>query len=95
MKIIEQKTTKEALKERLDSIATKAGIEWHAQKAHRIAVASFFLDALGIINQKERDEMLTLFLKTPSSFGCNASSLGQSLGRPKAADIIASTFAGF
>lgn len=87
--------TKEAIKEKLEAIATKAGVEWHSQAVHKLAVAVVLLDLAGIKDQKKRDEVLKAWGETPASFGCNASALGQALGRPAAKAKIEAAFAGF
>jgi hypothetical protein len=95
MKTIE--TSKESIKANyLDKIAAKReGAEWHDQGTHKIAVAVWFLDAMEIKDQGERDKLLELWQKTPSSFGSNASALGQALGRPAAKAKLAEAFKGF
>lgn len=75
---------KEEIKSKyLDPIAGKMKSEWHKQSVHRAAVCAFILDSAGIKDSKERDKVFALWGSTPSSFGCNASALGQELGRPK------------
>ena len=88
-------TTKEGIKTYLETAAEKINQPWHAQQSHKVAVGMFTLDCLKITDQDTRNEFMKQFLATPSSFGCNASAMGQALGRPKAAkveDMIAANF---
>ena len=87
-------TTKEGIKTYLETAASKANVEWHSQQAHKLAVALFFLDCLGIDDQETRNAVGKQWMATPSAFGCNSSAMGQALGRPKAAKVEAS-FADF
>ena len=80
IKLPDMPTSKEALKGLLDKAATVLETEWHTQGAHKAAVAVWLLDCLEIKGEK-RKAVLELFDKTPSSFGCNSSAFGQSLGR--------------
>lgn len=95
MKIEQMDTTKEAVKSYLDDVASKAGIEWHSQAAHKIAVGMFFLDCLGVTEQADRDAVMKQWGATPSSFGANASAMAQQLGRESKANKTEKTFAGF
>lgn len=88
-------TTKEGIKAYLDEAATKINQPWHSQQAHKIAVGLFALDCLKIEDQEQRNEFMKQWSATPSSFGANASAMGQALGRPakaKAEDLIAVNF---
>ena len=87
--------SKEEIKEKLlDTIASKAKIEWHGQKCHKLATAIWWLDRMGVKEQAKRNEMLADWAETPSSFGTNCSALGQALGREANAKTTA-VFAGF
>ncbi len=87
-------TTKEDMKAQLDKVAAKTKLEWHSQAAHKIAVCLFILDSAEIKAQADRDAILKQFMATPSSFGCNASALGQALGRPTSAAKVETIFGG-
>ncbi len=88
--------TKEEIKDAyLDMISEKAKLEWHSQKAHKLAVALWFLDALEVKEQGERDKVLKAWAETPGSFGTNCSALGQALGRESGPSKTETTFAGF
>ena len=87
--------TKEAIKIVLETVATKAGIEWHSQQAHKMAVGIVAMDLAGLKDQAKRDTFMKAWLDTPASFGCNASAMGQALGRPSAKAKIETAFAGF
>lgn len=95
MKIVQMDTRKEAIKPRLEAIAKRKNTVWHSQDVHKIAVCAFILDSLGVSDQALRDEAMKQFLATPSSFGCNASALGQQLGRESAREKTEKLFAGF
>lgn len=95
MKVKQMDTTKEAVKrDYLDKVAEKIGEPWHSQAAHKLAVGVWFLDVLQITDQETRDEAMKQWQATPSSFGSNASALGQALGR-KATNKTEETFKGF
>lgn len=80
----ETKVKKEEIKSKLlEPIALKMKSEWHKQGVHKAAVGVFWLDLLGIKDPKEREKHMAAWAATPSSFGANASALGQELGRPK------------
>jgi hypothetical protein len=87
---------KEQIKEKyLDTIASKLKIEWHSQAVHKLAVGVYFLDLLGVKDEKKREEVLKAWHETPSAFGTNCSALGQALGRETTRAKIEKTFAGF
>ncbi len=81
MKVNQMDTTKEAVKTRLDKIATLANCEWHSQFAHKMAVCSFFLDMLEVKDQAIREQAAKQWLATPNAFGANASAMALALGR--------------
>lgn len=95
MKVEQMDTTKDGIKKYLEEAGTKISQQWHSQAAHKAAVGMFFLDMLGVTDQAERNEAMKQFLATPSSFGCNASAMGQALGRPKGASTTESINANF
>ncbi len=94
MKLQQMDTTKDAIKLSLESVAEKTGAEWHAQQTHKLAVALFFLDMLEITEQADRDAALKQWVATPASFGCNASAMGQALGRESGKTKLDKVFAG-
>ena len=95
MKVKQMETTKEAVKrDYLDKVAEKTGEQWHSQAAHKLAVGVWFLDMLQVADQATRDEAMKQWQATPSSFGSNASALGQALGR-KPTNKTEETFKGF
>jgi hypothetical protein len=88
--------TKETIKTTyLDPIAKKQEMQWHQQEVHKLAAAVWILDKLDIKDQAKRDSLLKAWGETPSSFGCNCSAMGQSLGRITGRAKIEKTFAGF
>ena len=84
MKIEQMDTTKEGVKVYLEMAAEKHKVLWHSQEAHKVAVGLFAMDSLGITEKADRQAFMTQWRATPSSFGCNASAMGQALGRKKA-----------
>lgn len=95
MKVEQMDTTKEAIKSYLDEVATKTKGEWHSQAVHKIAVMCFILDSLGITDQAIRDAAMKQWLVTPNAFGCNASAMGQTLGRESSRVKLDKKFEGF
>lgn len=95
MKIEQMDTTKDGIKTYLTLAADKMQIPWHSQAAHKAAVGVFFLDMLGITDQADRDAVMKQWTATPSSFGCNSSAMGMSLGRPAGKEALEKTYAGF
>ena len=95
MKVEQMDSTKAGVKTYLDMAAGIIKQEWHSQQAHKVAVGLFALDCLKITDQEQRNDFMKQFLATPSSFGANASAMGQALGRPakaKAEELIAANF---
>lgn len=95
MKIEQMDTTKDGVKAYLEQAAEIIKQPWYSQQAHKVAVGLFALDCLGITVQEDRNDFMKQFLATPSSFGANASAMGQALGRPakaKAEELIAANF---
>ena len=86
---------KEQIKSKLDAIAKARGVAWHSQEAHKIAACAIVMDLASIKDAKVRDKVMTEWMALPSALGANASALAQQLGRPKSADEVAKTFAGF
>lgn len=95
MKIEQMDTTKEAIKATLEIAAEKAGVVWYNQQAHKIAVGIFCMDAVGMTEAADRKAFMTQWLATPASFGCNASAMGQQLGREKAGEKLVKVMADF
>ena len=94
MTIAQMDTTKEGIKNYLDQAATALKCEWHSQQAHKAAIGLWMLDLMKVENQSERDQFWAQWGATPSSFGTNASALGQALGRTSSKTKLESTFAG-
>lgn len=86
-------TTKEGCKAYLETAGEKLGLPWHSQQAHKLGVAIFILDCLKIADKEHRNALLAQWQATPSSFGCNASALGQQLGRESGKAKTAALFA--
>jgi len=95
MKIEQMDTTKEGCKAFLDLAAEKLNEPWHSQAAHKAAVGLWVMDCLNITEQADRDGFMAQWAATPSSFGTNASALGQALGRENGKAKTATKFAGF
>jgi hypothetical protein len=95
MKVEQMNTTKEGCKAYLETAAVGLKQPWHSQLAHKLAVGIWALDCLKIEDQEQRDEFLKQWGATPSSFGTNASALGQALGRESGKTKLEKTFAGF
>lgn len=96
MKVIQMDTTKEAIKSAyLEDVAKKTKGEWHSQAVHKIACLVWILDMLEVEDQAIRDQAMKQWLATPNSFGCNASALGQALGRESARVKLDKKFEGF
>ena len=94
-KVEQMDTTKEGVKAYLEQAGEIIKQPWHSQQAHKVAVGLFALDCLKITDQEQRNDFMKQFLATPSSFGANASAMGQALGRPakaKAEELIAANF---
>ena len=83
-KIVQMDTTKEGIKSYLEIAAEKNKVLWHSQEAHKVAVGIFAMDCAGLTEKEDRAAFMKQWLATPSSFGSNASAMGQALGRPKA-----------
>ena len=89
--------TKEQIKtELLEKVAEKKkDTPWYSQEAHKLAVGIYWLNLLGVKDQKKRDEALAKWGETPGGFGSNASGLAQQLGRPRGKDKLKAQYAGF